>query len=504
MKNFSLVAFSVDHPKLVMVLAIAITVIFAMQFPKMKIDTNPKNMLPKTSDVRMWNDEVDSTFSLYEDTIVLGISNETGILNRDTLGKIQRITDKVVTISGVAARDVSSFTTIDNVTVEDGILKVAPLMQKVPETDEEMQALRKTLRENPLFMNRIISMDEKTTAIYTPLEPGANGKEIADQIRAIVNTERGSERYYIAGDPVARDTFGSVMFKLMAMFSPISALIMFIAIYLMFRSVVLSLSMLSAAMISIIWSMGLLIGIGFPIHIMSSMAPVFLIAIATDGIHIFNEFYFRYREKKNKRTAILETMEVVGRPVRYTALATAAGFAVLIFMHIIPVRIFGGLIAIGTIILRLLSFSFIPAILALIKDEKIEKAAAREHAELNVTGRLLRSLSGFGVLRPRATASIAVVLLVFAVIGASQIVVNNNMVTWFKKGSEIRTADTLMNRTLGGTSLGYVVAISNDEDYIKTPEAMRNIEGLQKHLEKLPVVGKTTSVVDYVKRINRV
>jgi predicted RND superfamily exporter protein len=33
---------------------------------------------------------------------------------------------------------------------------------------------------------------------------------------------------------------------------------------------------------------------------------------------------------------------------------------------------------------------------------------------------------------------------------------------------------------------------------------MRYIEGLQRHLEKLPVVGKTFSVADYVKRINRV
>ncbi|HEX9860418.1 MAG TPA: MMPL family transporter, partial [Nitrospirota bacterium] len=42
------------------------------------------------------------------------------------------------------------------------------------------------------------------------------------------------------------------------------------------------------------------------------------------------------------------------------------------------------------------------------------------------------------------------------------------------------------------------------DEYMKTPEAMRYIEGLQRHLEKLPVVGKTTSVVDYAKRINRV
>jgi len=128
MRKFSLVEFSVEHPKLVVILSVLITMLFMTQFPKMRTDTNPKNMLPATSDVRVWNDEVEKTFSLYEDMIALGIVNEKGILNKDTLASIQRITDEVLKIKGVAARDVSSFTTIDNVTVENGILTVAPLM----------------------------------------------------------------------------------------------------------------------------------------------------------------------------------------------------------------------------------------------------------------------------------------------------------------------------------------------------------------------------------------
>jgi len=78
------------------------------------------------------------------------------------------------------------------------------------------------------------------------------------------------------------------------------------------------------------------------------------------------------------------------------------------------------------------------------------------------------------------------------------------MVEWFGKGSAIRVADTVINQALGGTSLGYVVAAGGEDDFFKTPEAMRFIEGLQRHLEKLAVVGKTTSIADYVKRINRV
>lgn len=153
MKKFSLVEFSVDHPKLVIVLAILVTVVFMTQFPKIKTDTNPKNMLPATSDVRVWNDEVDKTFGLYEDTIVLGVANDKGVLNPGTLGKIRRITDDILSIKGVAARDVNSFPTITNVTAEAGTLRVAPLMTQTPKSEEEVTSLRKQLFENPLFVN---------------------------------------------------------------------------------------------------------------------------------------------------------------------------------------------------------------------------------------------------------------------------------------------------------------------------------------------------------------
>ncbi|MCL4537027.1 MAG: MMPL family transporter [Nitrospirae bacterium] len=504
MRKFSLVEFSVEHPKLVVILSVIITLIFMTQFPKMKTDTNPKNMLPATSDVRVWNDEVDRTFGLYEDMIVVGIKNEKGIVNADTLGKIKKITDEIMRIKGVASRDVNSFPTITNVTAGEGILHVAPLMTDVPKNEGELKAFRKDLYDNPLFLNRIISKDGKTTAIYVPLEKGANGKEIADRIREILKKEKGDEKYYVAGDPVARDTFGAEMFKLMAIFAPIAGMVMLFVRYLMFKDLFLSVTLMMDAMMSIIWSMGLLIALGFPIHIMSSMAPVFLMAIATDSIHIFNEFYFRYKEKRDKKTAIIETMRAVGRPVRYTALATAAGFGVLLFMSIIPVKVFGGLVAFGTVMLRVLSFSFIPAMFMFVKESNLDKASQGEDMATGRASRFLRSLAGLGVYKSKATVITGIVLFVMAVIGISKIVVNNNMVEWFKKNSEVRVADREINSALGGTSLGYIVAISKEDDFIKNPGTMRYIEGLQRHIEKLPVVGKTFSVADYVKRINRV
>ncbi|MCI0529101.1 MAG: hypothetical protein L0Y56_16820, partial [Nitrospira sp.] len=136
--------------------------------------------------------------------------------------------------------------------------------------------------------------------------------------------------------------------------------------------------------------------------------------------------------------------------------------------------------------------------------EKIQRASLKEDVSMSRTSLFLRKLGSLGTYKPKATVAAGLILFGFAVVGTTQIVVNNNMVEWFKYGSEVRTADRVLNNALGGTSLAYIVAASKEDDFIKTPEILRYIEGLQRRLEKLPVVGKTTSVADYVKRINRV
>jgi hypothetical protein len=405
---------------------------------------------------------------------------------------------------GVIARDVTSFTTIDNVTAQGGELAVRPVLDAVPQSEAELEAFRKALLENALFINRVVSPDGTATAIYVPIEPTANGKQIADEIRKLLPKDSGGDQYFLAGDPIARDTFGAEMFRQMGLFSPIAGLVMCIALWLMFRSVPLVVANMPVAMVSIIWSMGLLIGLGYPIHIMSSMSPVFLMAIATDSVHIFNEFAFRFGEALDKRRAVLDTMAAVGKPVFYSDVSTAAGFASLATATIVPVKIFGLAVGFGTLVILLMSFTLVPAILMLLREDRIPKAAhSLEGSDARSRSRLSR-LGEFCVRRAKVIALIGGALLVIAAAGMSRIQVNNNMVHWFKTESAVRMADRYLNERLGGTSTAYLVAQSASEDAMKNPAMLRGIEGLQRELERDPRVGKTFSVVDYVKRIDRV
>ena len=44
--------------------------------------------------------------------------------------------------------------------------------------------------------------------------------EVGAQIQEIIDADHGDEEYYLAGQPVAQDTFGAAMFQQMALSAP--------------------------------------------------------------------------------------------------------------------------------------------------------------------------------------------------------------------------------------------------------------------------------------------
>lgn len=66
------------------------------------------------------------------------------------------------------------------------------------------------------------------------------------------------------------------MFIQMGLLAPLAGLLIFLLMFYFFRKLIL----VVVAMLSVVWTMGLLTGTGFTLHIMSSRIPVFLMPIA--------------------------------------------------------------------------------------------------------------------------------------------------------------------------------------------------------------------------------
>jgi len=102
------------------------------------------------------------------------------------------------------------------------------------------------------------------------------------------------------------------------------------------------------AVVSVVCTMGLLIGLGYDVHIMSSMIAIFLMPISVaDSVHILSEFFDVYPRFRDKAETIKHVVGHLFKPMLYTSLTTIAGFASLATTPIPPVRVFGLHVAFG-------------------------------------------------------------------------------------------------------------------------------------------------------------
>jgi hypothetical protein len=498
--------FSMDRPKTVIGLMTLITVLFGLQFPSIVIDADPENMLETDQTDRAYYNQIKKEFGI-NDLIVVGIVDDKGVFRPQALERIARATSEILKIKGVIIEDVVSLSTTDNVKSKGGLLDIRPVLRQVPDSPEEAAGLRRDVAENPFLDEKIASADGTAAALYVPIERKDMSHRIAGEIEDILARELlPGQRFHLAGLPVSEDTFGIEMFIQMGIVAPLAFMLILLIVFIMFRQAAFLVPIMLTAMFSVIWAMGLLIGMGFSVHIMSSMIPVFLMPIAIlDDIHILSEFFDRYRATGDKRRALTEAMRPLYKPMLYTTLTSAVGFASLALADIPPVRIFGLFVAFGIAAAWLLALTVVPAVISLMDDEKLKRRLYRaDAAPASMLDRLLKPIGGFAFSRAKLVLVLGIAVFAFGVAGLSRIQVNDNPVKWFKEGHPLRVADTVMNRLFAGTYMAYVVIEGSAPEAVKRPETVAYIDRLQQHLEADPLIGKTSSVADIVKRINLV
>ena len=507
--NHKWLEFAVAHPRRVMV-ALGLAVVLALsQAPRMSVDTDPENMLPASSPVRSFDRQMRSDFAL-NNMLVLGVVNEAhpqGVFNVETLTRIHRITARIKAVEGVDAYELLSLSTRDNV-VQDGIgaVRFEWLMQEPPATDEAALSVLREAQDHPMFRGSIVSDDGRMVAIYIPILKKSLSYRIAQEVRRIVAQETGPEQYHITGLPVAEDQFGVEMFRQMAVSAPLAGLVIFGLLWLFFRSLALIAAPMIMAVATVVITMGLMIGFGFPVHIMSSMIPIFLMPITIlDSVHILSEFSDKYRLFKDRRKAIMYVINELFMPMLFTSLTSVAGFFSLSFSPIPPVQVFGVFVATGIALAWFLTMVFIPAYIMLMNEKAFADFGASPSGE-NSSGWLDRLLGIFRSLvlkRYRLALVLTALLVAVSVYGLTRIQVNDNPVRWFHSGHPIRVADKVLNQHFAGTYEAYLVLEADNKggELFKEPRMLRYIQGLQSALLDSGLVGKTMTLTDLVVKV---
>jgi predicted RND superfamily exporter protein len=488
--NDILTGWSVNHHKRMTVIMVLFTVLCGAFIPMIRVDTDPENMLSPEEPVRVFHDQTKRQFEL-SDIVVLGIVNEkhpVGVFNPRTLERIYELTEFAKTLRwpdkdnpektvGVIEVDMIAPSLVDHIAQEGpGVITFEWLMPRPPATQQEALEVRDKALSNPLLKGTMVSEDGKAIMLFLPLTDKHLSYRVYTELNKKIAELSGDEQYHITGLPVAEDTFGVEMFIQMAISAPLAMLTIFVLMLIFFRKLVLVISPMIIAMVSVISTMGLLIGLGYPVHIMSSMIPIFLMPIAVvDSVHILSEFFDLYTKEKGRRKTIEEVMHMLFVPMLYTSLTSAAGFLSLALTPIPPVQVFGVFVAVGIMIAWLFTVTFVPAYVMFIPDRLLQNFGLAVQHDVKETT-MTRLLRNTGVLTVRWAKSILIVLVLlvgFSIYGITRIQINDNPVKWFSTQHPIRIADIALNKHFGGTYMAYLVLDGKsegfaDEAYLKT------------------------------------
>ena len=477
----------INHPKAIFVVVLLLTLATAALMPMIAIDTDPENMLPETQAERQFHNQVKDDFELH-DMIVVGAVNDSnqGVFNPQSLQGLLTLANEVEQIEGVVAHDLMALSHVDNIKqAGPGTIQFEWMMKQAPKDTASADLLAEQMARLPLLQNTLVSADRKATSIYVPIADKNESHRIATEIQQIINRLDTNDDYHITGLPVAEDTFGYQMFVQMGISAPLAGLMIFLLLWYFFKNLKFVAAPMMVAMATVIIVMGTMIGMGYTVHIMSSMIAIFLMPIAVvDSIHIMSEFVEKYDKQANREAVIKGVIADLFKPMLFTSLTSSVGFFSLMLTPIPPVQVFGAFVGFGILLAFVLTILFIPAYLVVLKPAALQSLQNLHHSKSKLSGGI-KKLGRFSTNHSWPVVVLFLLVLVISVLGVLKIQINDNPVRWFKADHPIRVADEVLNQHFAGTYDAYVVLQADveavednfNETIIKHPQAHAQIQG---------------------------
>ncbi len=504
-----LFSFIVHRAWIVLLLLVIATAGFVSQLPKMTMETNIEEMLPKTMQAYVNKKTLEKMFSS-ADMVVIGIENTgaDGIYNPHTLKLVDELTQWLKTrkeFRTLALSDLMSLSTIKDIRGTAEGMEVERFMQHPATTPEAIAALKQRLIDNGIYMGSIVGNDGKGTLIVVRPAPEYVGHyhEIYELIRSKIeeiDARGGPETLLMTGRPIIEGVFGIYMPQDMQQMQPMILALLSLLLFFAFRNVRGVLIPLTVVILSELWMMGTMAAAGIPMYTITTMLPILILAVGiADSVHLLTHIRVEAGRQENmdKKQAIIAGMSGMWSPILMTTLTTAAGFLAMLTSDLLPMRYFGVFAAVGIVYAFIITIFFIPAIEAVLphREQALKKLAFAGY---------LKAMTRIVIAHPRRImAAFGLVMLVSAY-GLSLIQVNSSLVSEFRPSDPIRQADVILNAHFAGTNALDVMVDSGKEDGVLEPAFLQGMSQLQTVVEAESVVGDSSSIAEFLAEMNKV
>ena len=373
---------------------------------------------------------------------------------------------------------------------------------EIPESGEKIAKIKEEMLAEPILKNVVVSENGESLAIYLKIKNGIDTQHLREKLTRIIEPYQGPEVFYLAGRPIIESWVKDYIRWDSARLALPIILLIIVVLFINFRSgrgIILPLSMMFG---SIFWTLGLMVIFGKSITMVGVMLPTLILVISSSySIHFLNQYYKDIHADMPRRRCVEGSVAHIGKTIVLAALTTIAGFAALTINRIKPMRDLGVFVLIGVFISMLLSLTFLPSILSMLKKPRRTTRASTEGSRMNL---FFLNLGDVILNRWKVILIIASVIAVWAIVGIPNIEVDTSWKRFFKKNSDILMSQRFIRSNFGGVSTINVTFITEDEDMdFKSLSTLKYIDKVEQWIRDQHLLGLSNSLVGYIKRANQ-
>ena len=491
-----------NHPKVILSILAAITLVLVTFLPKVKMDFSIEQLFSQNDPVinrflsfREEFDGVDNRiFLLYESDDPFSYKNLE--LNKKMVYAFENI-------EGVSK--VTSLTNIELFT-EGGEYLLSPVYENIPKSIDSLNIAKERILSSDLLKNYLISEDGKVAAILIEVSDSFNEHESRESIvKQIDELQLGTDwTWHQTGLPIIRTRYVQYMIadNITFLIPVLSMLILLLS--LLFRSLVGLVLPLIVVLLTIIWTLGFMTAAGITINIISYIIPTLLMVVGiSDSVHFLVKYYKTLHLLGDKREALTQSLQKIGTAIFLTSITTAIGFGALSMVNIEIVKEFGIFTAMGVFFAFIITVLFIPSTLMLLgKTPKTKLEAYSRGYRVKIVKKLITIVRG----HPKKIIFTGITITIIGFFGALQINPHSKLLDDLRPGNtlleDMRLAEDRMGSVL---PVEIIITVDENENFqdIQDVAVISFTDELASYISKIPEIGKVVSVSDYLKAINQ-
>ncbi|RXJ78483.1 hypothetical protein CRV03_00185 [Arcobacter sp. F155] len=493
----------IKHPfKTVFILLLGV-IFLGYYSTKLEIDASSETLL--------LDDDKDLQFArkvskLYynPDFLLVTYSPKKDLLHDETLEELKELSEELTQIENIA-----SVTSILNVPLlQSPVQKLTKLVDNI-RTLENSNPDKKLVKEefltSEIYKNALVSSDFKTTALVLNLKENKEyfkfidkrkklldkqrtnslseeekqqltkiqkefklfrdkqreeNSQTIEEIRTVIAQYQNNASLFLGGVNMIADDIITFVKNDLVIYGSTLVLLLILILWIIFRQMIWITLPLLICVLSVVSTTGALGFFAWEVTVISSNFIALQLIIT---ISIVLHLIVRYRElssiypNSSQYKLVINTILSKLNPSFFAIITTIAGFGSLVLSGIQPVKNLGWMMSTGIAISLVISFIVFPAILILLKRVQSPKESNFKLKTIALSKYLVE-------FHGKKIIFTSIVVVVFALTGASKLIVENSFINYFKESTQIYKGMKVIDESLGGTTpLDVVITFKEEE-----------------------------------------